>query len=159
MGDIRLWQGCGLLVGLIASCQVPAASDRTSAPDAAPPPIVVPAKTDEQATMKIASLIRDVVRRMHDDGVTSANVATRSAMDYSNPFVRVDARGRIHADIAVTQVTPEVMADLRALQVQHIQIHAGQTIIQGWIPFDRVATVATLPFVQHIRPPRYAMRR
>lgn len=109
--------------------------------------------------MKVASLIRDVVQRMHDDGVTPANVATRSTTDYSNPFVRVDARGRIHTVIVVTQVTPEVISDLRALQVQEIQTHAGQTIIQGWVPFDRVVTVAALPFVHHIRPPRYARRR
>jgi hypothetical protein len=119
----------------------------------------VPDKTDEQTNTKIASLIRDVVQRMYDDGVTSANVATRSTTVYSNPFVRVDAEGRIHADITVTRVTPEVMTDLRALQVQQLQTHAGQTIIQGWVPFDRVATVAALPFVHHIRPPRYAMRR
>jgi hypothetical protein len=119
----------------------------------------VPDKTNEQTTPKIASLIRDVVQRMHDDGVTSANVATRATTAYSNPFVRVDAGGRIHTDITVTRVTPEVMADLRALQVQHLQTHASQTTIQGWVPFDRVATVAALPFVQHLRPPRYAMRR
>ena len=159
MGDARHWQGCWLLVWLITSCQVPLASDRSSAPGATSPPIVVTAKTDEQATSKIASLIQDVVHRMQDDGVTSTNVATRSTMAYTTPFVRVDAEGRIHTDITVTRVTPEVMADLRALQVQRIRTHAGQTIIQGWVPFDQVAMVAALPFVQHIRPPRYAMRR
>jgi len=159
MGKVRLWQGYWLLVGLITSCQIPAAPHRTSSPDATPPPIVVPDKTDEQTNTKIASLIRDVVQRMHDDGVTSANVATRATTAYSNPFVRVDAGGRIHTDITVTRVTPEVMADLRALQVQHLQTHASQTTIQGWVPFDRVAMVAALSFVHHIRPPRYAMRR
>ena len=99
------------------------------------------------------------MQRMHDDGVTPANVAARSATDYSNPLVRVDARGRIHADMTVTRVTPDVMADLRALQVHDLKTHAGQTIIQGWVPFDRVVTVAALPFVRHIRPPHYAMRR
>jgi hypothetical protein len=109
--------------------------------------------------MKIASLIRDVVRRMRDDGITPANVASRSAAAYSNAFVRVDTRGRIHADMTVTGVTSEVIADLRALQVHHIQSQAGQTIVQGWVPFDQVERVAALPFVHHIRPPRYAMPR
>ena len=159
MGTDRLWQGCWLWVWLLTSCQVPATSDRASAPDAKPPPMVVAAKTDEQATGKIASLIREVVQRMHDDGVTPANVATHSTTAYSNPFVRVDTEGRIHTDIVVTQLTPEVMADLHALQVQPTQTHASQMIIQGWVPFDRIAAVAALPFVQYIRPPRYAMRR
>ncbi|PON10095.1 hypothetical protein C2W62_51925, partial [Candidatus Entotheonella serta] len=48
---------------------------------------------------------------------------------------------------------------IRASQVQDIKTHAGQTTIQGWVPFDRVVTVAALPFVHHIRPPRYATRR
>lgn len=159
MGDVRLWQVCLLWMGLIISCQAPVASDRTPSPAATPPSVAMPAKAHEPATVKIAALIRDVMQRMRDDGVTPANVATRSTTDYSNPLLRVDARGRIHTEIAVTQVTPEVMADLRALQVQNIQTHAGQTIIQGWVPFDRVVTVAALPFVHHIRPPRYAMRR
>ncbi len=160
MGDVRLWQGCWrwVLLLLITSCQAPVASDRTVSPDTTSPPVAA-AQTSEGATLKIASLIRDVMQRMHDDGVTPANVATRSATDYSNPLVRVDTMGRIHTDITVTQVTPEVMADLRASQVEHIQTHAGQTIIQGWVPFDRVVTIAALPFVHHIRPPRYAMRR
>ncbi len=153
MDRVRLWQGAWLLILLMMSCQVPVDSNRSPSPSA------VPAKTSEQATLKIASLIRDVIQRMQDDGVTPSNVATRSATDYSNPFVRVDARGRIHTDIAVTQVTPQVMADLRASQVQDIKTHAGQTTIQGWVPFDRVVTVAALPFVHHIRPPRYARRR
>ena len=159
MGDTRLWQGGWLLICLITSCQIPAAPHRTSAPDTTPPSIVVPDQTDEQTTTKIASLIRDVVQRMHNDGVTAANVATRSTTAYSNPFVQVDAEGRIHADITVTRVTPEAMADLRALQVQQIRSHASQMIIQGWVPFDRVAMVAALPFVQYIRSPHYAMRR
>lgn len=158
MGDIRLWQGSLLLALWITSCQVPAASHRTSSPDATPP-TAVPAKADEQATLKIASPIRDVLQRMHDDGVTPANVATRSATDYSTPFVRVADRGLIHANIAVSRVTPDIMSDLRALQVQQLQTHASQTNIQGWVPFDRVATVAALPFVLQIQPPRYATRR
>ncbi len=159
MGDVRLWQGFWLLVLLMTSCQAPSASDRTASTDA-PPPVVTPAKgTDYTSHHKIASIIQNVIQRMHDDGVTRANVSTRSAAEYSNPFVRVDATGRIHADITVTHVTPEIMADLRASQVQIVQSHAGQTIIQGWVPFDRVVTVATMPFVHLIRPPRYAMRR
>jgi hypothetical protein len=155
MGGVRLWQGGWLLVGLLTACQAPVASERTPSPDNTPPPLT----TAEQDTLKIASLIRDVMQRMHNDGVTSANVASRSATDYSNPFVRVDTRGRIQTAITVTRVTPEVIADLRASQVQNLQTHAGQTIIQGWVPFDRVVIVAALPFVHHIRPPRYAMRR
>ena len=162
MGDVRLWLGGWLLLGLLASCQAPATSPRTSSAEGAPP-IVIADKTETPASMpadiKIASIIRDVLQRMHDDGVTPANVAAHSTTHYSNPFVRVDAHGRIHTDITVTRVTPEVIADLQALQVQHLQTHAGQTIIQGWVPFDRVATIAALPSVRHIRPPRYAIRR
>lgn len=159
MGDIRLWQGFWLVVLFMTSCQAPSASDRAVSTDALLP-VVAPVKaTNDASHHKIASIIQNVIQRMHDDGVTRANVSARSAAEYSNPFVRVDAMGRIHADITVTQVTPDIMADLRASQIHIVQSHAGQTIIQGWVPFDRVVTVATMPFVHHIRPPRYAMRR
>ncbi len=99
-GEVRLWLGYWLLMGLIMSCQAPTASDRTPSPTSKPPPVAVSVKTSEPAAMnKIASLIRDVIQRMHDDGVTPANVATRAPTDYSNPLVRVDAEGRIHTDI------------------------------------------------------------
>jgi len=159
MANIRLGLGGWLLLGLLTSCQAPAASHRPPAAAAAPPLIAVAEKTDAPASLKVASIIRDVLKRMHDDGVSPANVATHTATHYSNPLVRVDAQGRIHIDIAVTRVTPAVIADLQALQVQHLQPHAGQAMIQGWVPFDRVVTIAALPFVRHLRPPRYAMRK
>ena len=158
IANIRLWLGGWLLLWALTSCQAPAASHR--APAADPPPLIAVAdKTQTPANLKVASIIRDVLKRMQDDGVTPANVATHAAIRYSNPLVRVDAQGRIHADIAVTRVTPEVIADLQALQVRHLQPHTGQMTIQGWVPFDRVLTIAALPFVRHLRPPRYAMRK
>ena len=82
---------------------------------------------------KIASSLQRVVQRMHQDGVTAANVATRHAETYSTPLVHVDTLGR-RADA---------------------QLH----IVHAWVPFDRLETVAALPFVRSLRPPSYASRR
>jgi hypothetical protein len=73
--------------------------------------------------------------------------------------MRIDGAGRVQTDIIVTRVDDEVMSALRAAQVQVEQSNAKQQTIQGWIPVNRVEAVAALPFVRHIRPPSYAMRR
>ena len=159
MKDVRVWQGVLLvLVFLLVSCQTPMASDRAktsekaSAPSA-PVAAVLSAKEMDQAKKKIASLIRDVLQRMQDDGVTSDNVATRSTQTYSTPFVKVDAAGRVHTIVRVKEVTPDVMERLKAAQVQDIRHQEGHKQVHGWIPFDRVVNVAALSFVTNIRPP------
>jgi hypothetical protein len=139
---------------LTTSCQ-------TSGPSEQPPSSVAKATNKVPASSvmaKIAPPIRHVVQRMQDDGVTGQNVAARTTTSYSNPLVRVDARGRIHTAIRVTHVDPQVVSDLQAAQVELDQT-AGQDTMQGWIPFDRVEQVAALAFVRDLRPPRYAIHR
>ena len=139
---------------LTTSCQ-------TSVPSEPPPSSVAMATNNAPASSgmaKIAPPIRHVLQRMQDDGVTGQNVAARTTTAYSNPLVRVDALGRIHTAIRVTQVDPQVVSGLQAAQVE-IDQTAGQDTIQGWIPFDRVEQVAALSFVRDLRPPRYAIHR
>ena len=108
---------------------------------------------------KIASSIRDVLQRLRADGLTMANAATRRAETYSTPLVRIDPAGRVHTTIIVTQLDAQVAAALTAQQV--VIEHTDDTTqsLQTWIPFERVETVAALPFVRYLRPPRYASRR
>ncbi len=123
-----------------------------ASPAAHPPP-------PSAGAAKIASPIRSVVQRMHDEGVTAANATTRTPTAYSNLLVRIDAMGRIHTDILVTHVDDRVVAALRAAQVRVEKAHTAADTVQGWIPFHRVEAVADLPFVRSIYPPRYAIRR
>lgn len=108
---------------------------------------------------KIASPIRDVLQRLRADGLTAATAAARQAETYSTPLVRIDPTGRVHTTIVVTQLDAQVTAALLAQQV--VVEHTDDTTqsLQTWIPFERVETVAALPFVRYLRPPRYASRR
>jgi hypothetical protein len=88
-----------------------------------------------------------------------ANATARRAETYSTPLVRIDPAGRVHTTIMVTQLDAQVAAALMAQQV--VIEHTDDTTqsLQTWIPFEHVETVAALPFVRYLRPPRYASRR
>ena len=108
---------------------------------------------------KIASSLHSVVQRMHQDGVTAANVANRHAETYSTPLVHVDTLGRVHTAILVTVFDTQVESVLTTHQVTIERADAQLHIVQAWVPFDRLETVAALPFVRSLRSPSYASRR
>lgn len=120
-------------------------------PSTPPAPSAMPAK--------VSSSIHRVLQRMQADGVTAANAASRDVSSYANPLVRVDAAGRIHTAVWVTHLQDHVLVELRRLQMHIERTDARQGVVQGWVPFYRVADVAALSFVQHVRPPRYARGR
>jgi len=111
------------------------------------------------AASKIASSLQRAVQRMQQDGVTAANVTARHAERYSTPLVHVDTLGRVHTAILVTTFDAEVESVLTTHQVSIERADAQARLVQAWIPFDRLATVAALPCVRYLRPPSYASRR
>jgi len=108
---------------------------------------------------KIASSLRRLVQRMQHDGVTAANVTAHHTERYSTPLVHVDTEGRVHTAILLTAFDPQVEPVLTAQRVAIERVAVEMRLVQGWIPFDRLATVAALPFVRYLRPPSYAHRR
>ena len=115
--------------------------------------------SDSPAASKIASPLQRVVQRMQQDGVTAATVTAHRTERYSTPLVRVDAQGRVHTAILVTTFDAQVESVLTTHQVSIEQADTQARLVQAWIPFDRLATVAALPFVRYLRPPSYASRR
>ncbi len=108
---------------------------------------------------KIATAIRTVIQRLRDDGITATNAVARQAATYSNALVRVDPEGRVHTAIVLTHIDAQVMAMLMA---QHVRIERRDDVtysLHSWIPFEHLETVAAMPFVRFVRPPRYASRR
>jgi hypothetical protein len=61
--------------------------------------------------------------------------------------------------LQVTAVDASVTAQLVQQQMQIEQVDTAAHVIQGWVFFEQLATLAMLPFVQYIRPPSYAVRR
>jgi hypothetical protein len=108
---------------------------------------------------KIASAIATVVQRMRADGLTATNATARHAEAYSTPVVRVDPKGRIQTYIAVTTVDGEVESVLEQYQARIEVADTRLRIIQAWVSFDYLETLAARPFVLYIRPPSYAIRR
>jgi len=121
--------------------------------------IRTPPLSDSPAASKIASPLQRVVQHMQQDGVTAANVTARHAERYTTPLVHVDTEGRVHTAILVTTFDAQVESVLTAHQVAIDRVDAQARLVQAWIPFDRLATVAALPFVRYLRPPSYASRR
>jgi hypothetical protein len=114
---------------------------------------------DSPAASKIASSLQRAVQRMQQDGVTAANVTARHAERYSTPLVHVDTEGRVHTAILVTMFDAQVESVLTTHQVSIDRADAQTRLVQAWIPFDRLETVAALSFVRYLRPPSYASRR
>lgn len=119
------------------------------------------APTDNAASvsLKIAASLRDVMQRLHDDGVTASNVTLRQPASYSTALVRVDTHGRLQVVLQVTAADVAAMAQLTQHHMQIEHVDTARRLIQGWVFFERLVTIADLPFVQHIRPPSYAVRR
>ncbi|MGE3539196.1 MAG: hypothetical protein AB7N91_17415 [Candidatus Tectimicrobiota bacterium] len=126
-------------------------------PDAVPAERPFPPRLPQVST--IAAVLQHVVARMQRDGVTAANVATRQPAMYSTPLVRVDTLGRLHTVILLQRFDTQVRAALAAQQVQIERVEMSALLVQAWVPFDRLTSVATLPFVRYLRPPRYARKR
>jgi hypothetical protein len=122
-------------------------------------PPATPASTAVPVSEKIASSLRDVIQRLHSDGVTASNVTARHAASYSTTVVRVDTAGRLQVMLRVTAVDPAVTAQLTQHHMQIEHVDTARHLMQGWIFFERLTTIAALPFVQHIGPPSYAVRR
>lgn len=143
-----------LVLFLATACRAPAATERPALQS--PGPDVREAKSGVAAAAKVASAIWHVVHRMQNEHVSTT---ARDTTAYSTPVVRVDASGRIQVDIVMAHVDDQTMSALHGLHVHIDSADARQHVIHGWIPFDRVQAVSSLPFVRYIRPPRYALRR
>ena len=121
--------------------------------------IRTPPLSGSPAASKIASSLLHVVQHMQQDGVTAANVTAHHAERYSTPLVHIDTEGRVHTAILVTMFDAQVESVLTTHQVAIDRADAQAHLVQAWVPFDRLETVATLPFVRYLRPPSYASRR
>jgi hypothetical protein len=143
-----------LLMLCLVACGHSPSSSATSAGTVVTPSVAQPA-----ASAKIAASLRHVVQRLRTDGITAANAAARHAASYSTPWVRVDASGRIQAVIRVTQMGEDVQAQLKQHQVQLEHLDSERQLIQAWVPFGQLESIAMLSFVRYIQPPSYAVRR
>jgi hypothetical protein len=118
-------------------------------------------KEDTPYTRKVSSSIRAVVERMRSDGQVSDS--TKEAVDlsqqYSTAIVKVDEEGRIQCYIALDPFERKTIDSLRTFSVMIEREEATLSLIQAWVPFDRVQPLSKLSCVRRIRPPDYPAPR
>lgn len=108
---------------------------------------------------KISSQISAVANKMLSMGITKSNVEEFEPRSLSTPFVKVNDQGDIQAYIYVEEVNEENLARLKDLGVTVDIANEKYSIVQGWIPFDKLEAVAGLSFVIKITPPSYGKTR
>ncbi len=123
-----------------------AGASQTAAPD-----------TAARAAAKIAAPIAEAVGKLR--AAAAADGQIRSAQLYSTPFVKVDSRGRIQVYLHLANLGDEERRDLEDAGV-HVEVAIERLrIVQTWLPFDQIETVAHMPLVVRITPPSYATPR
>lgn len=132
----------------------PAASE-SSAGDGTPTAVAEAAPT----ASKVAAPIAEAVAKLTEDAASSATGKPHGATLYSTPFVKVDAAGRIHAYLHLSALGDDERAALTAAGATIELAMERLKIVQAWLPYDRVAAVAALPFVVRVSPPSYATPR
>jgi hypothetical protein len=77
----------------------------------------------------------------------------------TNPLIAVDDLDRIQLYIQLSEVTPAALEALESGGAQTELMNDNLKIVQAWVPYDEVETIAALDFVARIRPPDYATRQ
>lgn len=73
--------------------------------------------------------------------------------------VRSDAQGNIQVYVHVTDTSAEHLTVLGRHGLQNMLASPALRIVQGWVQPQKLASLAALPFVVRITPPRYAIPR
>jgi hypothetical protein len=104
---------------------------------------------------KIAAPILRTLKNLESQRVTPDTAKEQGFKGITTPLVRVDVNARLHVYITTTALDEGVYDALRAESVE-IEITDDElSIIQGWIPIDRVEAVSELSFVSKIELPSY----
>jgi subtilisin family serine protease len=104
---------------------------------------------------KISAPVLRTLENLKTQGVTPATAKQQGFQGITTPLVRVDTDARLQVYITTTALDDGVYDALRSESVE-IEITDDElSIIQGWIPVDRVEAVSELSFVSKIELPGY----
>ncbi len=115
--------------------------------------------TQVSGSSKISPLLARTLDRMKSAGVSRETIGSHDLEQFSDPLVRVDREGRVHAYVYLDRLDEPALAELRAAGVAVELANGEHRIVQGWIPFDSVERVAQMANVTRIRPPDYVIPR
>jgi subtilisin family serine protease len=104
----------------------------------------------------ISAIIRKTVEQIKAKSISKGNLRAFAASTRSNRLVRVDEDGKIQVYLYVQAFGSAERAQLKAYGVNIEVVNEDYGIVQAWVPFDKVGSVAQLSFVKRIEPPSYA---
>jgi hypothetical protein len=108
---------------------------------------------DTQAALtKIHGQVQKTIDKLASGGTSSQELSRNNA---GTGIVRVDSTGGIHCYVYLTEISDARIATVRANMKTVEIINEELKIVQGWIYYNDVVTLARLPFVKSITPPEY----
>jgi hypothetical protein len=137
----------GVLWGPFATSQGTSGDDRTIGQSK---PLISP---------KVTPVLARTLDRMRSAGMARDTMASRNPEQYSTSLVRVDQHGSVQVEIHLDRFDEAALRELQGAGATVELTNPEHRIVQGWVPFDRVAQVAEIANVRRVRPPDYAMPR
>ena len=80
--------------------------------------------------------------------------------EHSQPLKNhINESGKIQSYIYVTEVTEDVIQQLKKMGVEIDLANKPLKMIQGWVPSDQIQKISALPFIVKITPPTYGVTK
>jgi hypothetical protein len=111
-------------------------------------------KTDSASpAARVSSLLRAASQSVAT--LAEAGPFTSSLAGLSTPLVHIDSKGNIEVDVWLWDASPEVLAGLHVSGLAIERSNLDARVVEGWIAYDRITTLAELPGVRLVTPPSY----
>jgi len=116
-----------------------------------------PEKRNQQArNSKVNEIICSTVHKIENSGVTPYNIEEYNLEEFSSSSLKVDPKGKIHTQIETIKLSlsshRKALKNLQEFDVRIEMASPSLRLIQAWIPFHKIITVASLKFVKQIQP-------
>ncbi|MCH9010600.1 MAG: S8 family serine peptidase, partial [Chloroflexi bacterium] len=118
------------------------------------------AQQTPKKTSKISSVIRGVLQELQATGITQSDDQSEGLLSFSRErVIRVSATGDIQTYIILEESGEDEIESLEKLGARIEIVNRDHNIVQAWIPFDKVESIAELGIVRKIRTPDYGFTR
>lgn len=116
----------------------------------APTPDAASSTARTSHTSKISPLLQSAAQQLLHGTPSSV---------FHGGLVRADDQGRLQVYVYVNKLTPDIVSNLTAKGLENTVASPALHVVQGWIRPQDLDTIAALPFVIRITPPKYAQPR
>ena len=118
--------------------------------------VALPDAATGQSPSNVSPIIRMKKEEIQAQAISRRAARTFGAPAQSNSLVKVDEAGNIHTYLRVYTFGSAERTQLEAFGVNIEVVNEDYGIVQAWVPFGVIDSVAQLSFVRRIEPPSYA---